>query len=246
MTASATPAVPTTMPTVLAVVVPARDEERLLPACLDSLDRAVEELARAHPGIGCRVFVVLDSCVDGTSEVVAGRPGVTAVTVSSGQVGAARAAGVDAAAAWADAADRDGGRDRVWVASTDADTVVPPHWLTAQVALAADGHALVVGTVLPDPRDLTEREHALWRERHELEDGHEHVHGANLGFSLAAYRAVGGFPHLPVHEDVELVRALRDSGIRWVAAGGLAAVTSGRRTARAPHGFAAYLDHLGV
>ena len=43
-------------------------------------------------------------------------------------------------------------------------------------------------------------------------DGHEHVHGANLGFTLAAYRAVGGFPHLPVHEDVELVRALRRLG----------------------------------
>ncbi len=231
-----------TVPVALAVVVPARDEEQLLPRCLDSLARAVDELSRAHPGLGCRVFVVLDSCVDGTAEVLAGRPGVVAVTVRSGQVGAARAAGVDAAAAWAAAADP----ARVWIASTDADTVVPPHWLTAQVALAADGHALVVGTVLPDPRDLSDHEHALWRARHSLEDGHEHVHGANLGFSLAAYRAVGGFPHLPVHEDVELVRALRSSGVRSIAAGGLAAVTSGRRSARAPHGFAAYLDDLGA
>ncbi|WP_457207606.1 glycosyltransferase [Nocardioides sp. P5_C9_2] len=229
-------------PSVLAVVVPARDEERLLPACLDSLARATAELARTHPRIECHVFVVLDSCADETPGVVAGRAGVTAVTVSSGQVGAARAAGVAAAAAWTGTADP----GRVWIASTDADTVVPPHWLTAQAELAAGGHDLVVGTVLPDPRDLTDREHALWRERHTLEDGHEHVHGANLGFSLAAYRAVGGFPHLPVHEDVELVRALRDSGVRWIAAGGLAAVTSGRRTARAPHGFATYLDHLGV
>jgi hypothetical protein len=134
----------------------------------------------------------------------------------------------------------------VWIASTDADTVVPPHWLTAQAALAADGHGLVVGTVQPDPADLTAREQGLWLERHVLADGHEHVHGANLGFTLAAYRAVGGFAHLPVHEDVELVGRLRGSGVAWLAAGGLAAVTSGRRDARAPHGFAAYLDGLGA
>jgi glycosyltransferase involved in cell wall biosynthesis len=226
----------------LAVVVPARDEERLLPACLDSLALAVQSLVDARPTIACRVFVVLDSCVDGTADVVAGRRGVTAVPVAAGRVGAARAAGVEAAAEWARGVDP----SRTWVASTDADTVVPPHWLTAQVALAGDGHSLVVGTVLPDPRDLTDHEHALWRERHALGDGHEHVHGANLGFTLAAYRRVGGFPHLPVHEDVGLVRALRRSGVPWIAAGGLAAVTSGRREARAPHGFASYLDGLGA
>lgn len=229
-------------PRALAVVVPARDEERLLPACLDSLARATGDLAAARPAIRCRVFVVLDSCVDGTAEVVAGRPDVTAVPVAAGQVGAARASGVAAAARWARGVDP----TRVWVASTDADTVVPPHWLTSQVGLAADGHALVVGTVRPDPRDLSAHEHTLWLERHSLGDGHEHVHGANLGFSLAAYLSVGGFPHLPVHEDVELVRALRESGVPWIAAGGLAAVTSGRRAARAPHGFAAYLDGLGA
>ncbi len=231
-----------TTPEAVAVVVPARDEERLLPACLDSLALAVESLARARPAIACRVFVVLDSCVDGTADVVAGRRGVTAVPVAAGKVGAARAAGVAAAAEWARGVDP----SRTWIASTDADTVVPPHWLTAQVALAGDGHALVVGTVLPDPRDLTDHEHALWRERHTLGDGHEHVHGANLGFTLAAYRGVGGFPHLSVHEDVGLVLALRRSGVPWIAAGGLAAVTSGRREGRAPHGFAAYLDGLGA
>jgi glycosyltransferase involved in cell wall biosynthesis len=231
-----------TPPRALAVVVPARDEEQLLPACLDSLDRATHELVRAHPATACRVFVVLDSCTDGTAEVVAGRAGVTAVPVSSGQVGAARSAGVDAAARWASGCDP----TRTWIASTDADTVVPPHWLTAQVALAAEGHELVVGTVHPDPRDLTAREHALWLERHVLGDGHEHVHGANLGFALAAYRAVGGFAHLPVHEDVDLVGRLRGSGVAWRATGGMAAVTSGRRAARAPQGFATYLDGLGA
>ncbi len=229
-----------TTPAAIAVVVPARDEERLLPACLDSLAGAVEALAEVHPAISCRVFVVLDSCRDRTAAVVAGRSSVTALTVEAGQVGAARAAGVAAASAWSGALPP----ARVWIANTDADTVVPVHWVTKQVALAQAGNELVVGTVHPDPDDLTEVELALWRERHSSHDGHEHIHGANLGFSLDAYHRVGGFPRLPVHEDVELVRAMRRASIAWIASGGMAATTSGRRSGRAPDGFAAYLDGL--
>src|SRR5690606_39684918 len=44
------------------------------------------------------------------------------------------------------------------------------------------------------------------------EDGHPHVHGANLGVSAAAYRAVGGFPPLAAHEDQALVAALARDG----------------------------------
>ncbi len=231
-----------TSPATLAVVIPARDEEVLLPACLDSVARAIDTLKAEHPAITCRVFVVLDSCRDRAPDVVAARPAVTAVITYAGQVGAARAAGVAAAAEWSMTTDP----SRVWIASTDADTVVPPHWLTAQVALARAGNELVVGTVQPSPQDLTEHEQALWRERHSTWDGHEHVHGANLGFSLDAYHRAGGFPHLPVHEDVELVRALRGARIDWFASGGIEAVTSGRRSGRAPDGFAAYLDGLGA
>ncbi len=231
-----------TSPTALAVVIPARDEELLLPGCLDSVATAIDRLVAADPTIRCRAFVVLDSCRDRTADVVAARRAVTAVPVRAGQVGAARAAGVAAAAEWSQPADP----SRVWISSTDADTVVPGHWLTAQVALARAGNELVVGTVRPSPQDLTDLEHALWRERHSTREGHEHVHGANLGFALEAYRRVGGFPHLPTHEDVELVRALRGAGIAWIASGGLEAVTSGRRAGRAPDGFAAYLDGLGA
>ena len=231
-----------TSPSTLAVVVPARDEEALLPACLDSVALAIDALTAHRPEMSCRVFVVLDSCRDRTADVVAARRGVTAVITSAGLVGAARAAGVAAAARWAGPADP----ARVWIASTDADTVVPPHWLTAQVDLAGAGNRLVVGTVRPDPHDLTEEQLALWRDRHSTWDGHEHVHGANLGFALDAYQRVGGFPHLPVHEDVELVRALRGAGVPWFAAGGIQAVTSGRLSGRAPEGVAAYLDGLGA
>ncbi len=231
-----------TTPAAVAVVIPARDEEALLPACLDSVARAVEALDVAHPGIRARVVVVLDSCRDRSAEIVAARSGVTAVAVQAGVVGLARAAGVEAADAWACTL----APGPVWIANTDADTVVPPHWLIGQVRLAGEGQQLVVGTVRPQPGDLTVEEMEAWRERHSTADGHEHVHGANLGFSLDAYRAVGGFRPLAVHEDVDLVASLRDARVAWVATGAIPVTTSGRRSGRAPDGFAAYLGALGA
>ena len=137
-------------------------------------------------------------------------------------------------------------RGDLWIANTDADSVVPPDWLVAQVRMAAAGRDLVVGTVRPRPDDLTPDVLGGLARAAQLSDGHEHVHGANLGFSLAAYLPVGGFAPLPVHEDVELVEAMRRASLDWVATGAIAVSTSGRRTARAPHGFASYLDGLGA
>ena len=77
---------------------------------------------------------------------------------------------------------------------TDADTRVPPHWLAAQVRLAEEGADVVVGTVEPDPAELDQLALGHWRSRHDLREDHPHVHGANLGFTLAAYDRVGGFP----------------------------------------------------
>lgn len=225
----------------LAVVIPARDEEDLLPACLASVAVAVAALSTAAPQVRSRVFVVLDSCRDDSATIVARHRAVTAVPVHLGNVGAARAAGVEAAAAWARS---DGAH--LWIACTDADSEVPSHWLVGQLELASEGHDLVVGTVQPRPADLTDSELREWRSRHCLDDGHHHVHGANLGFSLDAYRSVGGFPPLLVHEDVELVAAMRNAGIAHVATGRMPVTTSGRHTGRAPAGFAAFLDGLGA
>jgi glycosyltransferase involved in cell wall biosynthesis len=226
-------------PSAVAVVIPARDEEVLLPACLESVRVARDVLHLAHPDVRTEVFVVLDVCRDDTAGVVA-RHGVRAIASRAGNVGAARALGVETAADWA------GDPSRLWIASTDADSAVPPHWLLTQVGLAAEGRDLVVGTVSPRPVDLSPDVLAAWHARHTLSDGHEHVHGANLGFSLDAYLHVGGFAPLPVHEDVELVEAMRRASLDWVATGAIDVTTSGRRTARAPLGFASYLEGLGA
>lgn len=227
-------------PAAVGIVIPARDEETLLPACLDSVADAVSALGIEHPEIRTKVFVVLDACRDRSAQVVAGRRGVSPVVTQARNVGIARALGVTAAADWSVAS----GTEPLWLASTDGDSVVPEHWLLAQVRMARAGHDLVVGTVSPRPDDLTGEELALWRERHSAADGHAHIHGANLGFSRESYESVGGFAPIATHEDVELVTAMRRAGVDWIASGEIPVTTSGRRVARAPGGFAGYLEGM--
>lgn len=221
------------------VVVPAQNEEDLLPRCLQSVERAVRLLRTCRPDLLLDVTVVLDWCVDASPDVVeAARVG--SLVVEHGVVGATRHAGVSAAIAVADQLGL--AHDELWIACTDADTVVPPHWLVRQIALATT-RDLVIGTVEPiglaDARLL-----AQWRERHELAEGHAHVHGANLGFRASTYLAVGGFRPLAVHEDVDLVRRIRAHTDRWVATDSVRVATSARAAGRCRGGFADFVTEL--
>lgn len=221
------------------VVIPARDEAALLPGCLRSVERARRVLRARRPELLLDVTVVLDGCVDGSAEVVE-TAHVGSLVVDHGVVGATRHAGVRRAVR---AAHSQGiAADELWIACTDADSVVPPHWLQTQVELAGS-HDLVVGTVEPmglADAALLER----WRERHELVEGHAHVHGANLGFLASTYVAVGGFEPVPLHEDVDLVRRIRAHTTRWVATDSARVATSARSHGRSPHGFSGYLADL--
>lgn len=213
---------------VMGVVVPARDEEALLPECLEHLQLAVDELHR-RTRWRARTVVVLDSCSDGSAGAVAAA-GVESLTIGAGNVGVARAAGADHLLR--------AGIAVSWLACTDADSRVPRSWLRNQVEAHSLGIELVMGSVLPDARSLTPAQLAAWLARHDLGDGHEHVFGANLGISARAYAHVGGFAPLPLHEDVDLVRRVRAAGFVWHARGGDPVVTSARRVGRADGGFA--------
>jgi hypothetical protein len=221
------------------VVIPVRDEAFLLGRQLLAVATAAAALRRTRPDVEVTTTVVLDSCVDGSAEVAAGSPGVLAVTVDVGNVGDARRIGIERARRH-----RPARADRTWVACTDADSEVPGHWLTAQLALAARGFDLVVGTVWPDPADSAPDRLARWWARHTLHDDHPHVYGANLGFRLSSYDAVGGFRSLATGEDVDLVERMREAGVSWTAASRLPVLTSGRLVGRAPAGFADYLLSL--
>ena len=80
----------------VAVVVPAQDEELLLPRCLTALEAAVSSLRQARPTVRVEIVVVLDACTDGTAAVAA-RHAVHVTTISSRCVGVARGAGAAAA-----------------------------------------------------------------------------------------------------------------------------------------------------
>ena len=222
------------------VAVPARDEEAVVGACLASVRRAVRHLAGGRPRVSVEVVVALDRCRDATADVVA-RHGVAAVRCDAGCVGTARASAVDAGLARVRAAG--GTETTTWVASTDADGVVPPDWLHGQLALAESGVDLVVGTVEPGDGCEPART-AAWHARHVLAEHHGYVHGANLGVRADAYGEVGGFAPLPLHEDVALVAAVRALGRPWVATDTVRVRTSGRTVGRADGGFASYLAGL--
>jgi len=217
----------------VAIVVPARNEQDNLGACLAAL-RAAGAVAEASAGVRVHTVVVLDRCTDRTAEVAAAA-GVPVVRSRHGRVGSARRLGV---AALLD------GRDAGpwWIASTDADSLVPRHWLTSQLELAAVGVDLVLGTVLPV--GLSPALERAWRTRHDLSDGHGHVFGANLGIRADRYLEVGGFLDLATGEDVALAEAVRSAGGRVRASGGHPVLTSGRLRGRAPYGFSSYVHAL--
>jgi len=221
----------------IGVIVPAHDEQRLLPACLASLRQATRW---AH-GIPVHLIVVADACRDRTA-AAARRGGAAVVTISARNVGAARAAGAR------EALRRTGHLDPadVWLATTDADTLVPRHWLRRQARYADWGWDAVAGTIkVTDWSGHRPGMRSAFRQRYGTGTGpHSHVHGANLGFRASAYLAAGGFPAARTGEDHALVTALTAAGRRVLRTRALTVVTSARRDARAPHGFSHYLTDL--
>lgn len=229
----------TSVPAAVAVVVPARNEEESLPRCLTALDEAGRALADAYPSVVLLVTVVLDGCTDASAHVVAEYPLAQPLAVDFASVGLARRAGIAHAL----------GQLRqpvsqIWVANTDADTEVPDQWLVEQCRLAATGVELVLGTVVPNPVGLDAALERAWHVAHPLDDGHDYVHGANLGFRADSYQAAGGFAALDIHEDADLIARLKSRGAKWAAVDSIRATTSARTTGRTPGGFAGYLRDL--
>jgi hypothetical protein len=248
------------------VVIPARDEQESIGACLASVRRA---LAALPDGVAVAVAVVLDRCRDATPDRVAALladwPQAVAVPVTcvavplhctvhgvtvlprrprGTGVGALRDLGVRDVLRRLAAHPTAG----TWLLSTDADTTVPPDWALAHLRLAADGAHAVAGMA-----DLVGAEHltpdALLRYRAIVGRGvhgdtHRHVYGANLGVRAEAYLAVGGFPPDGAGEDHGLWRRLRAGGYALAQPVGVRVRTSARLDGRADEGLAGLLRSL--
>jgi len=224
------------------VVVPARDEEALIGPCIASIRAAV--VSAGLPPERVHVAVVADGCADTTAAVAAallGRLGAV-IELGGAGVGAARRAGSAAvlqAFAGVDPA-------TIWLISTDADTIVPPSWVTDHLRAADAGAVAVAGVVSVDSFDshppcVSRQFHEIYGGAH---DDHPHVHGANLGVRADAYLAVGGWPALTSGEDNGLWDALRAAGLPMSSTRTVHVVTSSRTATRATGGFGQWLVEL--
>ena len=217
------------MSDVLGVVVPARNEEERIVACLVALARAREGLAVLADPPAVRTVVVADRCTDRTAALASSFDGVQVLVVENGRVGAARAAGITHLLASAD--------PPTWVACTDADSRVPPDWLLLQVEHARAATDLLLGTVRLDDAQLR----AEIGSESDFADGHPHVFGAHVGVRSRTYLRVGGFADVDEHEDVRLTEAVRAAGGLVVSTGRSPVITSARLDGRTPGGVAGYL-----
>ncbi|MHA6765213.1 glycosyltransferase family 2 protein [Streptacidiphilus sp. PAMC 29251] len=224
----------------IAVVIPARDEQRLIGACLASIRRAAD-----HPavlGLPVTVLVAADSCRDRTVPI-ARRHHADILEVDCRSAGASRALGAAHALELVRAGNPELTDRQLWLAHTDADTVVPENWLADQLTHAAAGAHAVAGLVRVrdwSGHTATTAVHFL----NHYDRPQAHVHGANLGVRADAYLAVGGFPPLAVGEDRALIAALERAKYRVHASADARVITSARRDPRAPGGFGHFLLDL--
>lgn len=223
------------------VLVPARNEQELLPRCLQSIEAACAAL----PGsVTTDVIVTVDSSTDLTREIaermLRGR-GTVAIT-NAAMVGRARALAAETALR------RYHGPLRwCWLANTDADCCVPETWLIDQLAIASEDVHAIAGTVDVDSfRDHisgTDEQFCTTYLIHP-DGSHPHVHGANLGIRADVYLRAGGWGSLETAEDHDLWNRLLRIGSSRRSIGHMTVLTSGRRVGRAPHGFAGALIAL--
>jgi glycosyltransferase involved in cell wall biosynthesis len=219
----------------VSVLIPACNEEDLLPRCLRSIMGASLFISRIAT---VDIVLAVDQSTDRTrllGEKLLRGLGIVVCT-EDGIVGQARAEAARVAL------ERYAGPlQRCWLANTDADSCVPITWLRDQLGLAQRGVEAIAGTVAVD------NFHAhgpLAEERFEqtysvgTDGAHTHVHGANLGVRADVYLKAGGWQAIATAEDHDLWNRLREIGARRVSVNHTRVLTSGRRIGRAPLGFA--------
>ncbi|MGI4731852.1 MAG: glycosyltransferase [Janthinobacterium lividum] len=228
----------------IAIGIPVRDEEALLPRLLQALSRQRE----VDPETVTVAFL-LDGCTDASEAVVRGWDAPFATLVSSiarAEPNAGRARRAAMTMAEASGAAR--------LATTDADSAPAPDWLASIGRALADAD-VVAGRIVrsperPDPaQDAVERYYdRLHAHRREIDPvawdpapGHHHTGGANLAFRAEAYRALGGFDPVPCGEDALIVDRAHRLGLRVRRDAAARVETSSRRCGRAPGGLASAL-----
>ena len=226
------------------VVVPARNEEERMAGSLASIVTALD-WASARLG-RTAVVVVADRCTDQTTkiarDILQDRNCSLVWECDAGTVGRAREMGVELGRTALSGRPSSG----VWIASTDADTVVPQDWVLKQLREADAGFEAVAGTVDIDdlselPSEARNRFRATYTDLLPKRGAHGHVHAANMGVRLDAYDYAGGWGRLARSEDRDLWTRLQKRGRSVKATVDSTVTTSGRAFGRVPGGFAEFL-----
>ncbi|WP_298913156.1 hypothetical protein [uncultured Algimonas sp.] len=135
--------------------------------------------------------------------------------------------------------------------TTDADTLVDRHWLSATRALMGEADMVCgdiwrddnQGNVIRAPHE--HHYHDLHRARrridpvaHDSPDPHPQGYGASIALRRDVYYAIGGCPSVPSDEDTRMVAEARRWGYRVRQDRSVRVLTSSRRTGRACGGLA--------
>ncbi len=195
------------------IVIAARNESKSIRKCLESIE-AVD-----YPAGQFEVIVVDDHSRDDTAQAIKVFPWVQLLLLPEGSTGkkSALSHGIHRASGQ-------------WIATTDADCIVPPAWLRLHASAIVPGVVAVAGPVLFAPADnALERFQALDFLGTMLVTGagigaqRWHLgNGANLVFSRAAFQEVGGYSRNAHHasgDDVFLLETLSGkypNGIRFL------------------------------
>ena len=205
----------------VAVVVPARNEQESIGACL----RAVR--AATPPSVAVTICVVADQCHDDTAALA--RPLADVVVNRLDRpLGTIRDLGVRRGLTWP--------AEECWVLNTDADSVLAPDTIATHLQLANQGAHAVAGDVRIDWVDYDEQVRVKYQAL--VRTQRERVYGANLGVRGDVYRAVAGFAPLSTGEDQHLWDCVKFAGFRVVTTAQAPVTTSSRWRGRADGGLA--------
>jgi GT2 family glycosyltransferase len=245
----------------ICVCVPARDEAERLPSLIAAL------AAQDWPG-RLPVAIALNNTTDGSRDVLdalgARHSRAIDLTIDDhvfpahlAHAGSARRRAMDLGL------DVVGSDDRAILLTTDADARPPIDWVRRNVEAVGRGADLVGGALALDEdepiSDLVRARWtalaAYWRAVRGVEDEidpiswdppprHGDHTGGSLAITVAAYRAAGGVPALPLREDAALVTAARAKGFKVAHPSDVWTRVSPRTAARAQGGMSAVMAAL--
>ena len=233
----------------VSVVVPARNEEELVGSCLETLAEQEGISPEEY-----EVLLVLDRCTDETEararEIADAHPRFSLRFLDGPGKGSgyARRAGMELACARLLGLGRPDGL----IASTDADTVVAPDWLAAQLRAASRGALAIGGRIeLAEDSSLPEsifrwhtergrrRHESLLSEPEQLgKTEHWQFSGASLALTAKTYREIGGLEPRVALEDEHLEHVLRQRHVPIERLLSVRVMTSARLEGRAKQGLA--------